>query len=162
MFRNNTATAVEAVPPTSPVDDVVDPAELIPISHLALDLAEPPVGGWTAYLTGRGIPVLADDVGRPAVGRDDARQLLDERREAEVRKQEVAKRQEWQAIERDQAFRAQLGGGIPADAVPAGMTAGMLMMASDPERQRPRRESVLDHALSHEEGLTYHPIRDEP
>jgi hypothetical protein len=52
------------------------------VSHLALDLGEPPVGGWVAYLAGRGLEVLTDDLGRPAVSRADARQLLDERRDS--------------------------------------------------------------------------------
>jgi hypothetical protein len=135
--------------------------ELIALSVLELDLDRPAIGGWHSHLGRLGVAVVQDDLGRDSISRDAARELFTEQREqrelADRKREEIDR----QAVERDQAFRAGLGGGIPADAVPAGMTAGMLMMASDPELQRPRRESVLDHALSREEGLTYHPIRDE-
>jgi hypothetical protein len=60
-----------------------------------------------------------------------------------------------------QAFRARLGQGIPADAVPAGVSAAQLMMASDPMGQGSRRESVLHHALARRDGAVYHPIARE-
>ena len=62
--------------------------ELIPLSHLALDLDVPPEG-WTVYLEGRGIAVVADDLGRLAIARSDARQLFVERRENEARKAQL-------------------------------------------------------------------------
>ena len=49
--------------------------ELIPLSHLALDLDVPPEG-WTVYLEGRGIAVVADDLGRLAIARSDAGNCL--------------------------------------------------------------------------------------
>jgi hypothetical protein len=55
-----------------------------------------PAGGWVAYLAGRGIEVITDDIGRDAISRDDARLLIAERRAAEARKREVAERQERQ------------------------------------------------------------------
>jgi hypothetical protein len=74
--------------------------QLIPLSVLALDL-EAPAEGWTAYLHSSGIAVVADDIGRSAISRADARQLFTERRENEVRAREVTERQERQAIEQD-------------------------------------------------------------
>jgi hypothetical protein len=46
-----------AMPDTAPPadTDVIDRADLIPLSHLALDLPEPPVG-WRAFLADRGTP----------------------------------------------------------------------------------------------------------
>jgi hypothetical protein len=46
---------VQTAPVTEPAPIVTPPADLIPISHLALDLPEPPLGGWVAYLSGRDI-----------------------------------------------------------------------------------------------------------
>jgi hypothetical protein len=84
MFRNNPASEPAPVV-TVPADD------LVPLRHLSLEVDEP-VGGWTAYLTGRGLEVLTDDIGRKAISRADARQLLDEQREAELRQREIAVR----------------------------------------------------------------------
>ena len=67
-------------------------------------------------------------------------------------------RVEAEAVARDQAFRANLPRGIPAGHVPDGVTAGALMMLSDPMDQGRRRVSVLEHALAHEDNAVYHPI----
>ena len=150
MFRN-TAPAAEPAPE---VDVVVDPDDLIPLSVLALDLAESPVGGWVAYLAGRGVPVLADDIGRLAITRADARQLFDERREAEAHAREVAARQERQAVERDRAFRAALPPGLHWTDIPVGVSAADVW-AQHEKDSRPRRRSVLEDALSHEGTILY-------
>src|SRR5215217_8154819 len=89
-------------------------ADLIPLSHLALDLDVPAIG-WAAYLTGRGIEIVLDSVGRKAISSADARQLFDEQRDNEARKREVMERQEQQAVEQDRKFRAQVWGGVRAD-----------------------------------------------
>jgi hypothetical protein len=89
------------IPAAEPTHDVAPAEDPIPLSVLALDLAEPSVGGWVGYLKGRGIEVLTDDVGRASVSRSDARQLLDEKREAEARQREAPAAAERQAIERD-------------------------------------------------------------
>jgi hypothetical protein len=133
--------------------------DLIPLSHLSLDVDEPSVG-WDAYLTGRGIPVVFDDVGRRSVSRADARQLLDEQREAEARRQEVVRRQEQQFIEADQRFRAQLSPGLPWYALPDGVSPAQAWAAAEKDSQ-PRRQSVLEHALTNSGQLEYHPLRDE-
>ena len=57
-------------------------AELIPLSVLALDHPEP-LAGWEPLLQARGIELLTDDLYRPAIRREDARQLAEERREWE-------------------------------------------------------------------------------
>jgi hypothetical protein len=148
-------------PDTEPAPDVTAPPDPIPLSHLELDLPAPTTG-WGVELDRRGVAIVLDDLGRPSISRDAARELLAEQRaqqEAAARKREEA---EQRAIEADQRYRAQLAGGIPADAVPVGMTAAALMMASDPEHsQRPRRRSVLEESLDNSGTLTYHPIRGE-
>ena len=67
----------------------------------------PAVVGWAVYLAGRGIAIQVDDIGRQAIARADARQLLDEQREMReiARKHELIERQ---AVEADRQRRAQL------------------------------------------------------
>ena len=133
----------------------------IPLSHLGLDLPAPTLG-WRAELDRRDITAVVDDIGRECVTPADARLLIAEHREDEARKARQRAEAERQAIEADRAFRAALAPGIPADAVPAGMTAAQLMMASDPIDQGSRRQSVLEHALAHADGaIVYHPIAGE-
>src|SRR5215212_8015497 len=103
----------KTAPVTESAPDVVVPAALVPISHLALDLDVPP-NDWAAFLAARNIEITLDDIGRMSVSRVAARQLLTEQREAEVRRREKAAEFERQAVERDQQFRAQLGRGVPA------------------------------------------------
>jgi hypothetical protein len=69
--------------------------ELIPISHLALELPSPGVD-WASYLRNRGIEVTSDDVGRPAVSRQVVKQLIQEQNDAEARAHEaMAERDAW-------------------------------------------------------------------
>jgi hypothetical protein len=132
--------------------------EPVPLSHLSLDIpAEPPLG-WRAELDLRGVAVIEDDLGRPALSRADARALFTERREQE---EEAARRREaieQRAIAADAAFRAALPRGVPAGAIPTGVTAAELLMLSDPEHAKSQRESVLQHALAHRGGAVYHPL----
>lgn len=151
MFKT---TAAEPAPDLKvPADD------LIPLSHLALDLPEPCGVGWAAYLAGRGIEVVNDDLGRASVGRTDARQLFVEHRAAEVVKAEKRAAAERAAVEEDRQRRASIWGGVPADTIPPGVApaAAMLQAAVD---SRPRRRSVLEDALAGE-GATFHPVRHE-
>src|SRR5215207_8374430 len=145
MFRNTAAAA----------DEVVDSVDLIPLSHLELDLDAPPLGDWSAYLGGRGIPIVLDDIHRASISRADARQLIDERRESEARKREAVERQERQAVERDRQFRARLWGGVPADHMPPDVAPAAVMLQLDRDAQ-PRRRSVLEEALANSGEVTYH------
>jgi hypothetical protein len=132
----------------------------VPLSQLALDLdGGAPIGGWTVWLAERGIAVAFDDIGRPAISRADAKQLLDAQRQDEIRRQDQAARLEAEAVEKDRQRRAQLPKGIPwYDAV--GLTAAEAMIATDPDRdKRPRRTSVLEESLAGG-TLTLHPIHE--
>jgi hypothetical protein len=159
MFKT-TASVTE--PPVH--DDVMAPAaDPVPVSHLALDLPEPPVGGWVAYLAGRGLEVLTDDIGRPAVSRAIAGQLLTECREDEIRRREAAEAAERQALEADRVRRANMPTGIPAGLVPDGLRPAEAMMLAG-ESSAPRamcvREQLLQRELAHrtEPELIYQPI----
>jgi hypothetical protein len=148
MFRN--------VPVTEPPAADVAPADLVPLSHLQLDLAEPAIG-WAAELAARGVEIVLDDLGRASIARADARRLIAERREAEARAAQKREAVEQAAVERDQKFRAQLWGGVRADHMPPGASPAAVMLQADKDA-RPRRQSVLQEALSNSGGLTYHPL----
>jgi hypothetical protein len=120
------------------------------VSVLQLDLEPPSVGGWAAYLTGRGIAIVLDHIGRSAISSADARQLLDEQREAEAHAREVMERREAQLIQQDRLRRANMPTGIPASVVPDGMTAAeAMMLTAEPRRPRSVREQLLEKELSH-------------
>jgi hypothetical protein len=160
MFRS----PVAADPPFS---TNVEPAEqggnhgchLIPLSVLELDLAAPPLG-WNVYLAGRGIAVVDDDIGRPAVARADARMLIAEQREAEARGREKAAELERQAVEQDRLRQAQIWVGIPADLLPADVHPATVMLQAVQDA-RPRRQSMLQEALAGE-SLTFHSFGSVP
>jgi hypothetical protein len=119
----------------------------IPLSVLSLDLPAPPAG-WPFELERRGIAVFQDDVGRLSISRDDARHLLAEHRqqlEAAVRHQAEVEAQ-W--IAADRRRRAALPKGVPVGAIPTGMSAAEMLMASDPPDRGARRVSLLEDALA--------------
>jgi hypothetical protein len=151
MFRS---TVAAADPPT--YVDMDPPIGLIALSVLELDLPAP-VEGWATYLADRGISITIDDIGRASVARSDARQLLTEQRENEVRRREKAAELERQPVEADQQRRAQIYAGIPAAAIPADVHPARAMLEASRDARRPRRVSPLQEALSGE-GMTFHPI----
>ncbi len=51
--------------------------QLIPLSHLDLDLTRPPAG-WRAMLKARGVEIVADDIGRPSIARSVVGELIAE------------------------------------------------------------------------------------
>lgn len=71
----------------------VHEAELIPLSVLSLDYPEP-IGGWETMLEARGIELLSDDLHRLSIAREDARALVEERREWERESAEKARRRQ--------------------------------------------------------------------
>ena len=127
---------------------------------LALDLPEPPAGGWVGYLSGRGIEVVTDDVGRASVSRSNARLLIAEDRENEARKARMREEAEQRAIEADQHWRALLSPGIPWYEIPPGATAAEVWAQAE-HAARPRRRSLLEDALEGTGSMEYHPLRDE-
>jgi hypothetical protein len=136
---------------------------LIPLSVLALELADAPADGWTVWLAGRGISIEFDDLGRRAISRADAKQLLDAQRQNEIRRQDQAARLEAAAVAADRQRRAQLPRGLPwYEVVESGLTPAMAMISADPDRdKRPRRRSVLEDALDGG-GTTMHILEPQP
>jgi hypothetical protein len=142
-----------------PAPEVIVPADVIPLSHLELDLPTP-VEGWAVFLAARGIEVTLDDIGRMAISRDDARRLLTEKREREAEHARRRKLAEARAVADDQLRRSQIWGGIPADRMPTGVTPAAVMLQNDRDAQ-PKRTTPLEEALSNSGTLTYHPMQDE-
>ena len=148
-------------PDTEPAPVEVPPADLIPLSVLGLDVAEP-ITGWEPFLTVRNIPTVFDDVGRKAVSRADARTLIAEHREqqeaAEAHQRAVRERQEAAAVEADQRFRAQLIPGTPWSEFDGANPAEV--WAAREKAAKPKRRTPLEDALSGE-GMVYRPLQDE-
>jgi hypothetical protein len=160
MF-NKTSTPV-----TEPTPDVTSTfVELVPLSHLALDLPAPEAVGWGVFLADRGIAIVVDDVGRLSISRDNARQLLSEHRENEARAREMAAEREAQAIELDRQRRASLPAGVPVSAIPAGMTYGQAIASAELDSQtyRPSRRTLMEDVFDGApDTLTFHPIGPTP
>ena len=102
--------------------------------------------GWDVYFAGHGVRGYGCTtlVGRrllvPA-----ARMLIAEKRDREARDAGACGWVERQAIEADQRFRASLGVGLPASALPHGMTSTAEAIAShelDRQQYRPRASMV--------------------
>jgi hypothetical protein len=118
----------------------------IPLSILALDLPSP-VGGWPTFLGARGVKIIPDDLGRDSVSRGDARRLLDEKREHELRRAALQKVQEQQAIEQDRAFRASLPRGAAWFDLPPGVRPAEAMLQQAHDAQ-PKRRTLLEDAFA--------------
>src|SRR5829696_8702363 len=143
-----------------PVEDVADPwSDLLPLSLLSLEMDAP--DDWRPYLEARGVAVVVDDVGRLAVSRGDARILLAEYREMVAAERKAAARRherlEREAEERDRERRAQIWQGVPAASFPDGVSATSVLLQAVRD-SRPKRESVLQEALSNSGGFTYHSL----
>jgi hypothetical protein len=101
-----------------------------------------------------------DWAGRPTCTWSAAAELLASLKAEQAR---VVAEIEERLIAADQRFRATLPAGIPAGMVPEGMSAGQLLMLSDPMARSARRESPLEHALQNSGTPVYHPLpRNEP
>ena len=146
-------------PAVQPVSEVTPRDELIPLSHFELDHPQPPEG-WSNFLGRRGITLRPDHIGRDAISGHDAQVLLHEQRANEIRVAKLRQLQEQLAVEADQLRRAQIWQGIPADHLPVGASPASVMLAATKDAQ-PKRQSVLQHALSNTEEMVFHPIRDE-
>jgi hypothetical protein len=163
MFLSSKPVAAPSGSTGANVPVVVNPPEqdgctctnLIPLSYLELDLPAP--ADWSAFLAAREIEITIDDVGRAAITRPDARRLFDEHREHEAKARERAAEVERAAVEADRLRRAQIYKGVPADAVPVGVTpsAAMLQAAHDAQ---PRRTSLLEEAFSNPGQTTIHSL----
>jgi len=127
-----------------------------------LDLEQPPIG-WAAYLGNIGVEIVTDDVGRPSIHRHDARRLIAERHDDDVRKREVLAQREREAVEADRAFRASVGHGVPTSVIPADSTYAQAAMMSQLNEldYRPQRTSLMEEVFSNSKEMTIHPLERE-
>jgi hypothetical protein len=99
-----------------------------------------------------------DWAGRPTCTWSAAAELLASLRAERAR---VLAAQEQRALEKDRAFRASLPTGLAAGDVPAGISAGLMLMLSDPFPGE-RRQSVLEHSLENPAGaVVFTPVGGE-
>ena len=148
----NQASAVEL----APVE--VEQAGLIPLSHFELDHPRPGEG-WSSFLGRRGMTLRPDDIGRDSIRRSDAQILLHEQRANELRAAKRRQVAEAEAVEADQRRRASIWKGLDATRLPPGSRASEALLAAARDAQ-PRRQSVLQHALSNEGALEFHPYAE--
>jgi hypothetical protein len=128
--------------------------DYVPLSVLALDLGGVPAEGWADFLGRRAIAFVPDSLGRDSVTAKDARILLDEHRENQLRAVKHRQRQEQQAIENDERRRAQIWKGLPADRLPVGVGAATALLAAAKDA-RPRRRTPLEESLAGQ-SMTFH------
>jgi hypothetical protein len=127
----------------------------VPLLELAMYLAEP-AEGWANFLGRRAIAIVPDDLGRDSITRGDARRLLDEQREQVLRQAALRRVAEQEAVEADQACRAQIWQGVPAHHLPPGAAPAAVMLAAARDAV-PKRVTPLQEALGGG-GAVYHPI----
>jgi hypothetical protein len=135
-------------------------ADLIPLSHIGLDLPAPG-DGWAAYLTGRGIPITEDDIGRQCISRADAKQLFDEHRENEARQREAAARVEAEAILRDREFRASLPRGLAWYHLPDGVSYAQAAAEAEAAAHPRRTPSRGEWLFGETDTMVYHELPQE-
>jgi hypothetical protein len=134
------------------------PEQPVPLSQLGLDVPAPPAG-WAFELERRGIPIMLDEIGRPSISRDAARDLLTEHRENEARMARHREELERQAIASDRRFRARLSPGVPAAAIPAGVAPAQALMEAE---QNAQATSLLDAMMDGTgDTMVYHPINED-
>jgi hypothetical protein len=127
-------------------DRVMNIQELIPISHLSLDLSEP-ISGWPGMFAERGVEIVLDDLGRPSVPRQVLGELLAERREREARVLEDQRRRDAERAD----SKVPVSAGVPAL---EGASPFESLAAADPDFTTPRdefgrpRPSFLDDMLA--------------
>jgi hypothetical protein len=105
---------------------------LVPLTVLSLDHPEP-LAGWPSMLAERGVAVLRDDLGRACIAREDARALLAEREEWELKSVgETRRRQEERVRESRPVPR-----GIPRPAsADAALSAYEVMRGADADAEQ--------------------------
>jgi hypothetical protein len=144
----------------------VDPTDLVPLSPPAAEgfgwdgpLVATPLAAIDALAAQLEGEVMLDDLGRRCVSGETARRLLAERAALEVRRRELQERQD--AKFRELAAAHPVWGGVAARSDWDAVSAASLMLAAAKDA-RPRRQSVLQHALSNQGVIEYHPVEQVP
>jgi hypothetical protein len=149
------------------MSSVDDPTNLVPLAELAAEgfgydggpsvrTPRDAVDALAAQLDGE---VVLDDLGRRCVSRAVARGLFSEREEQALRWRDLQARLDAEAAE--EAVRNPVWGGVPAGPDSEGATAVARMLAAAKDA-RPRRQSVLEHALANDGVIEYHPVEQVP
>ena len=118
-------------------DHVKSTQELVPVSHLFLDV-DVPIGGWQEALANRGVEIVLDDLGRPSVPRQVLGELIAEHREREALLAEQAAQE---AAAQPVAIAAgvpALEGATPFESLAAAAGADYISPAEEFGRPRPR------------------------
>ena len=152
MFHN---TAAETVTQRHSVES---PADLIPVSHLELDLPRPPEG-WSNFFGVPGIAIRPDHIGRDAISSHDASRLIGEQREAEIRRQKLAKLADEEAVEAGRLRRAQIWQGVPADQLPADVPPVVAMTAAAKAAQPRRTPSQTEWLFGEADEMVFHSLQ---
>jgi hypothetical protein len=160
MIRKSTvAKAAEALTETA------DPADLVTLADLATEgfgygspYVTTPRDAIDALARQLADDIVIDDIGRRSVSRSAARALFTERREAEARQREAQRRREAELEE--QPLSNPIRGGVPCDQIPDGVLPASAMLQAARDAQ-PKRRSVLEQALTNDDGITYHPVDRE-
>jgi hypothetical protein len=101
---------------------------------------------------------VVDEIGREAISRADAANLIAEHRDDENRRARLRAEIERRAIEADERMRATIWRGVPASKLPPDVRPVEVMTQAARDEQ-PRRRSLLDHALGHPDGaIVYHQL----
>lgn len=150
-----------SAPVAEPAPDVVasPPTEPVPLSVLELDLPAPTTG-WLIELDRRGIPIVLDDLGRKSISRADAKMLITEKRENELRQREAAARNEQRAVEADKAWRSQLPVGLPWYDAPVDVLPVVAMTAAARD-ESPRKRSMVEDLLDRRNTMVFHPMQGD-
>jgi hypothetical protein len=143
-------------PDKAPTGTNVPPEpDLIALSVLGLELDEPGEG-WVINLERRGIEVTFDDIGRRAISRSDAATLIGEQRELEVKKVEIAARQEQRFLEAEALRQAGLFRGVAWYEIGDGGPAPAIILQSAKDAD-PRRRSLTEDFLGGRDSVVFHP-----
>jgi hypothetical protein len=141
---------------SAPVE--VEPSDLIPLSHFALDHPQPSEG-WSNFLGRRGITLRPDRIGRDAISSRDAQMLLHEKRAEELRAAKLRQLAEQEAVAADERRRDLIWKGVSATALPEGMAPATAMLLAGHD-ERPRRKSPVAEVLDGE-SMTFHSYGDQ-
>jgi hypothetical protein len=152
MFRSVPATEI------TETADHVPAADLIPLSHFQLDHPQPPEG-WPNFLGVRGIAIRPDHIGRDAISSHDASRLIGEQREAEIRRQKLAKLADEEAVEAGRLRRAQIWQGVPADQLPADVPPVVAMTAAAKAAQPRRTPSQTEWLFGEADEMVFHSLQ---
>jgi hypothetical protein len=159
MFRSNTPAAAEPATNLLQGDPGPDHADLVPVSHLSLDL--PDQSDWHAYLAGRNIEIVEDAIGRASIASGAARMLIAEECQRGQLRREKAAEAERLAVEADERFRAGLPKGLPWYELPDGVSfveaAAAAEAAGHPRRTPTRGEWLFGET----DTMVFHSLEGE-